>query len=225
MTRSRRITFVAGLAAVALFALALAGCSSDNQANGSAPESNGAGQGTVDVATSGLGQILVDSQGRTLYLFAKDTGTQSECTGACASAWPPLQGTGTPTVGGGADASLVGTTMRSDGSPQVTYAGHPLYLFSGDQNPGDTNGEGLVAYGASWYAVSPAGDQITGQGSRARDRDRARASGTKTVTRSRGARPATSRPCSATCAFGAQSLGGPPPRFPVSRNALRCRTL
>jgi hypothetical protein len=55
--------------------------------------------------------------------------------------------------------------MRSDGSPQVTYAGHPLYLFSGDQNLGDTNGEGLVAYGASWYVVSPAGDQITGQGS------------------------------------------------------------
>ena len=109
--------------------------------------------------------VLVDSQGRTLYLFAKDTGTQSECTGACASAWPPLQATGNPTVGGGADASLVATTMRSDGSPQVTYAGHPLYLFSGDQNPGDTNGEGVVAYGASWYAVSPAGTQITGQAS------------------------------------------------------------
>jgi hypothetical protein len=73
------------------------------------------------------------------------------------------QETSTPTVGGGADASLVGTTMRSDGSPQVTYAGHPLYLFSGDQNLGDTNGEGLVAYGARWYVVSPAGDQITGQ--------------------------------------------------------------
>jgi predicted lipoprotein with Yx(FWY)xxD motif len=55
--------------------------------------------------------------------------------------------------------------MRSEGSPQVTHAGHPLYLFSGDQNPGDTNGEGVVAYGASWYAVSPAGTQITGQAS------------------------------------------------------------
>jgi predicted lipoprotein with Yx(FWY)xxD motif len=164
MTRSRRITLIPGLAVVAVFALALAGCSSDSQANGSSPKSNGGEQGTVDVATSGLGQILVDSQGRTLYLFAKDTGTQSECTGACASAWPPLQATGTPTVGSGADASLLGTTMRSDGSPQVTYAGHPIYLFSGDQNPGDTNGEGLVAYGASWYVVSPAGDQITGQG-------------------------------------------------------------
>jgi predicted lipoprotein with Yx(FWY)xxD motif len=164
MTRTRRITFVAGAAVVALLALALAGCTSDSQASGSAPSSDGA-QGTVDVATSGLGQILVDSQGRTLYLFAKDTGTQSECTGACASAWPPLQATGSPTVGGGADASLVATTMRSDGSPQVTYAGHPLYLFSGDQAPGDTNGQGVVAYGASWYAVSPAGTQITGQGS------------------------------------------------------------
>ena len=165
MTRSRRIILIPGLAVVAIFALALAGCSSATQAGGSTPKSDGGEQGTVDVATSGLGQILVDPQGRTLYLFAKDTGTQSECTGACASAWPPLQGTGTPTVGGGADASLVGTTMRSDGSPQVTYAGHPLYLYSGDQAPGDTNGEGLVAYGASWYALSPAGSQITGQAS------------------------------------------------------------
>jgi predicted lipoprotein with Yx(FWY)xxD motif len=162
MTRSRRITFVAGAAAVALLALALAACTSE--ASGSAPKSDSA-EGTVDVATSGLGQILVDSQGRTLYLFAKDTGTQSECAGACASAWPPLQATGNPTVGGGADASLVATTMRSDSIPRGTYAGHPLYLFSGDQNPGDTNGEGVVAYGASWYAVSPTGTQITGQAS------------------------------------------------------------
>ena len=165
MTRSRRITLIPGLAVVAVFALGLAGCSSTSQASGSTPKSNGGEQGTVDVATSGLGQILVDSQGRTLYLFAKDMGTQSECTGACASAWPPLGATGKPTVGSGANASLVGTTMRSDGSSQVTYAGHPLYLFSGDQNPGDTNGEGLVAYGASWYALSPAGSQITGQAS------------------------------------------------------------
>jgi predicted lipoprotein with Yx(FWY)xxD motif len=159
MTRSRRITFLAG--AAVLFALALAGCSSGSEASGSTPASNAGEQGTLDVATSGLGQILVDSQGRTLYVFAADTGTQSECTGACASAWPPLAATGKPTVGGGADASLVGSTTRSDGNRQVTYAGHPVYLFSGDQNPGDTNGEGIVAFGASWYAVSPAGDQIT----------------------------------------------------------------
>ena len=147
---------------VAVFALALAGCTSSSQASGATPASNAGEQGTLDVATSGLGQILVDSQDRTLYLFSADTGTQSECTGACASAWPPLMATGKPTVGAGADASLVGSTTRSDGTRQVTYAGHPVYLFSGDQNPGDTNGEGVVAFGASWYAVSPAGDQITG---------------------------------------------------------------
>ena len=107
-------------------------------------------------------EIWFALQDRTLYLFAADTGTQSECTRACASAWPPLMATGKPTVGAGADASLVGSTTRSDGTRQVTYAGHPVYLFSGDQNPGDTNGEGIVAFGASWYAVSPAGDQITG---------------------------------------------------------------
>jgi predicted lipoprotein with Yx(FWY)xxD motif len=165
MTRSRRITLIPGVAVVAVFALALAGCSSDSQASGSTPKSNGGEQGTVDVATSGLGQILVDSQGRTLYLFAKDMGTQSECTGACASAWPPLRATGEPTVGSGANASLVGTTMRSDGNPQVTYGGHPVYLFSGDQKPGDTNGEGVVAYGASWFALSATGNQITAQAS------------------------------------------------------------
>ncbi len=159
MTRSKGITFIAGVAVVAM--LALAACSNASQAGGSTPAANAGDQATLDVATSGLGQILVDSQGRTLYLFAKDTGTQSECSGACAGAWPPLMVTGKTTVGDGADASLVGSTMRSDGGEQVTYAGHPVYLFSGDQNPGDTNGEGVVAYGASWYAVSPAGDQIT----------------------------------------------------------------
>jgi predicted lipoprotein with Yx(FWY)xxD motif len=161
MIRSRRITSLAGAAVVAVFALALAGCSNGSKASGSTPAANAGEQATLDVATTGLGQILVDSQGHTLYLFAKDTGSQSECTGACAGAWPPLMATGKTTVGGGADASLVGSTTRSDGSQQVTYAGHPVYLFSGDQNPGDTNGEGVVAYGASWYAMSPAGDQIT----------------------------------------------------------------
>ena len=90
-------------------------------------------------------------------------GTKSECSGDYAAAWPPLRAGGKPTVGGGAKASMIGTTNRSDGKPQVTYNGHPLYLYSGDQSPGDTTGEGLTAFGAAWYAVSPAGDQVTGQ--------------------------------------------------------------
>jgi predicted lipoprotein with Yx(FWY)xxD motif len=114
---------------------------------------------------SQLGNILVDSQGRTLYLFQKDSGTMSSCTGACAAAWPPLRVNGQPTVGSGANAAMVGTTTRSDGNPQVTYNGHPLYLYSGDQNPGDTNGQGLTAFGGGWFAVSPSGNQVSGQGS------------------------------------------------------------
>lgn len=165
MTRSRRTTFLAGAAVVGLAALSLAACGSSGQASGSAPTSNSGQQGTVDVATTGLGQILVDSQGRTLYMFQKDMGTQSECTGACASAWPPLRVASKPTVGMGANASLLGTTTRSDGNPQVTYGGHPVYLFSGDQNPGDTNGEGLTEFGGSWFAVSSTGNEVSGQAS------------------------------------------------------------
>jgi predicted lipoprotein with Yx(FWY)xxD motif len=175
MTRSKPITFLAGAAALPLIALAVAGCggsNDDNNASANNPTTpttsavSSGGSATVDVASAGdLGSVLVDSQGRTIYLFGKDTGTTSTCTGACASAWPPVRANGTPTAGSGANASMIGTTPRSDGKPQVTYNGHPLYLFSMDQNPGDTNGEGLTAFGGSWFAVSPAGNQVTGAAS------------------------------------------------------------
>jgi predicted lipoprotein with Yx(FWY)xxD motif len=112
---------------------------------------------TVAVGNSGLGNILVDSQGRTVYMFGADSGTTSACTGACAAAWPPVQATGTPTAGSGANTALVG----GNGTNQVTYNGHPLYTFSGDNQAGDTNGEGRVAFGGTWSALSPAGDPIS----------------------------------------------------------------
>ena len=120
---------------------------------------------TVGVASTNLGKILVDSKGRTIYLFKKDRGTKSACSGDCATDWPPVRASGKPSGGGGANASLVSTTKRSDGEPQVTYNGHPLYLFEGDHSPGDTNGQGLTAFGAGWYAVSSAGDQVSGTAS------------------------------------------------------------
>jgi predicted lipoprotein with Yx(FWY)xxD motif len=119
----------------------------------------------VGVGNTGLGNVLVNSAGMTLYMFAKDTGTQSTCTGACAQNWPPLLDNGKPTAGSGATASMLGTTTRSDGGSQVTYNGHPLYLFAGDNAPGDTNGQGLTAFGGSWFALSPAGNQVSGQAS------------------------------------------------------------
>jgi predicted lipoprotein with Yx(FWY)xxD motif len=169
MTPSRSITLLAGAAATGLTALAIAGCGggSDSGANATAASSKtttGA-SATVGVASTGLGKILVDAQGRTVYLFKKDMAMKSACSGECAVDWPPLRASGKPTVGRGAKASLVGTTSRADGKPQVTYNGHPLYLFEGDQKPGDTTGQGSTAFGAAWYALSPAGDQVSGNAS------------------------------------------------------------
>ncbi len=166
MTRSRPITFLATAAVVPLVALAVTGCGgSDNNNDATAasppPKTASGNSATVGVANSGLGNILVDSQGRTIYLFQQDTSTTSTCTGACATDWPPVRAGGKPTIGKGLTASKVGTTPRSDGKPQVTYNGHPLYLFSGDSNPGDTNGQGVSAFGAKWYVLSPAGNTIT----------------------------------------------------------------
>jgi predicted lipoprotein with Yx(FWY)xxD motif len=147
--------------------ISIAGCGggSSNAATVPPKTSNGHAA-TVALANEGnLGKILVDSKGHTLYLFQKDSGTKSACTGACASAWPPLRASGKPVVGPGLSASEVGTSARSDGKPQVTYNGHPLYLFQGDNKPGDTNGQGSAAFGAPWYALSSSGDGVTTTGS------------------------------------------------------------
>jgi predicted lipoprotein with Yx(FWY)xxD motif len=166
MTHTRSITFLASATILMLAALAAAGCGStggSNTSGSSAPPKTANGQSaTVGIANENLGNILVDSHGRTLYLFQRDTGTNSTCTGACATEWPPLRVTAKPTVGGGATASIVATSARSDGKPQVTYNGHPLYLFAGDQKPGDANGQGVNAFGGLWYALSSAGNQIVG---------------------------------------------------------------
>ena len=168
MARGKPITFLPG-AALALTALAVAGFGSSASAATVSPQATSGRAATVSVAkrtvnvrSTRLGKILVDSRGHTLYLFKKDAGKKSKCFGACATAWPPLRANGKPTVGSGARASKVGTTKRSDGKPQVTYNGHPLYLFVKDKKPGDTQGEGLSAFGAPWFAVSPAGKQVSG---------------------------------------------------------------
>jgi predicted lipoprotein with Yx(FWY)xxD motif len=109
-----------------------------------------------------LGEILVDSQGRTLYLFKADQGTKSACIGACARAWPPLLVHGKPTLGNGVNASLVGTTTRPEGTMQVTYNGHPLYLFAQDNRAGETNGQAVSAFGAAWFVLNSAGSQVSG---------------------------------------------------------------
>ena len=159
----KRLTLL-GLAAIPVAALAVAGCGGSSNSASSAPTVPKLASGhaaTIGVSGSSVGNILVDAQGRTVYLFKKDTSTKSTCTGACAASWPPVRATGKPTASGGANASMLGTTKRSDGKPQVTYHGHPLYLFSGDQKAGALNGQGVNAFGAVWWAISPAGNQVT----------------------------------------------------------------
>jgi predicted lipoprotein with Yx(FWY)xxD motif len=159
---------LAPLIALPAIALVAAGCGSGgtvaaSTTTKSSSSSTSARSATVSVAKNAkLGRILVDNQGRTLYLFEKDHGTMSACSGACAAAWPPLRATGTPSAGSGLSASKIGTTARGDGKPQVTYHGHPLYRYVADQKPGDTNGQDIDQFGGGWYVLSPAGTKVEG---------------------------------------------------------------
>jgi predicted lipoprotein with Yx(FWY)xxD motif len=116
--------------------------------------------GTVSLSKTKLGKILVSSKGHTLYMFAKDKNGKSSCSGSCAKFWPPYLQHGKATAGSGVKASLLGTTRRSNGSMQVTYNKHPLYSFALDKKTGQTNGEGMVAFGGKWYAVSAKGTAV-----------------------------------------------------------------
>jgi predicted lipoprotein with Yx(FWY)xxD motif len=165
------VTRRAAVAAALVLALALAGCgggssSSSTTATEAAkpstlpkpkPPPPNAEEGTVFVSlgsAKGLGEVLVDSEGHTLYAFSG-----AECEGACAKAWPPLlDEAGEPQPSNGTGAARLGTVQRPDGTTQVTYAGHPLYAFAGDKAPGDANGNGQSAFGGTWSALKGNGE-------------------------------------------------------------------
>jgi predicted lipoprotein with Yx(FWY)xxD motif len=127
---------------------------------GSIAQSATRATGTVNLRTTKLGSILVTSKGRTLYLFMKDKNDKSACGAACAAYWPPLLATAKPTAGAGVKASLLGRTRRSNGTLQVTYNRHPLYRFALDTRAGQVTGQGNLAFGAKWWAVSAKGIAI-----------------------------------------------------------------
>jgi predicted lipoprotein with Yx(FWY)xxD motif len=152
-------------------ALLATACSSAAAAPGSASASSAPAAGSsASAATTGTvittqagsaGAFLTNASGRTVYLWAKDGMNMSDCSGACAAAWPPVPATGTLTATGSAKASDLGTITRSDGTKQVTYDGHPLYYFVGDSSPDQTAGQGSAAFGAKWWLVAPSGAKIT----------------------------------------------------------------
>ena len=122
--------------------------------------------GAVQISTrtlSGLGSVLVNAQGRTLYVFAPDKAKKVTCVGACASVWPPLAlSAGQKAVASGqAKASLVGSDPNPAGGRVVTYAGWPLYTYVADSSPGTARGQALNLNGGLWYVIAPSGKLIT----------------------------------------------------------------
>ena len=164
---------------LAAAALAAAACSSSVSttaaqhgassapAHGATALSSPAASGTAVTLTAGTSKFgaVISAGGRAVYLFEKDAGTASACSGACVAAWPPVLTSGTPAAGTGIKAALLGTAKRSDGTTQVTYGGHLLYYFTGDTTAGDANGEGSQAFGGGWDLVSPAGQKVEKPGS------------------------------------------------------------
>jgi predicted lipoprotein with Yx(FWY)xxD motif len=144
----------------------LAACGADDDAatgtdeatttdeDGAAGEAEADGS-RVDLSDTSLGEILVDGEGRTLYLFTVDEPGQSNCEDECLDAWPPLEGEAT--AGEGVNADLLGTIEREDGSIQATYADWPLYYFAADEAPGDLNGQGVNDV---WYVIDAQGNAV-----------------------------------------------------------------
>jgi predicted lipoprotein with Yx(FWY)xxD motif len=162
---------VAGVAALSL----LAGCgssSSSSSSAASAPASTPTQSTAASTTASSSGVAVQSKHGKlgtilaagpkhlTVYLFEADKGTTSACSGACAKVWPPVTTEGKPTASGGAVSADLGTTMRSDGTEQVTYKGHPLYFYDDDKDSGDAYGEGSKQFGASWYVLKPNGSKV-----------------------------------------------------------------
>lgn len=154
-----------------LVALSLAACGDDSAGSSygsTTPDSAAAnttpadttpapGGATLQLATSGLGEILVDSAGNTLYLYANDTPTATACSTGCLGTWPALVSDGPVTVGAGLGLEDVGSVTAADGSTQVTFYGHPLYSFAGDAAPGDVNGQGT---GGVWFVLDGEGNPV-----------------------------------------------------------------
>ena len=164
-----RLRMLLALLAVAAAAAVLAACSSSatSSTGGSTSTPTGtsspaaATAGSLKTATIGGATVLTNAQGFTLYSYAPDTPTKSNCNGTCAQNWPPVKG---PATASGVSGTF-GTIKRSDGSVQATFDGHPLYAFAGDTAPGQNKGNGLNAAGGLWHEITTSGTAAAGSSS------------------------------------------------------------
>ena len=153
MTRALHISLAVLLAAAVAGGAVIASGSTTTGAKAKSP--------TLKLRKTGLGTVIVDSHGRTLYEFGHDLKNKSRCSGACASNWPPAAAPAKPTVAKGIAKSKLKVIKRANGSRQLSYNGHPLYRFVGDSKAGDTNGENIVAFGGKWDVLSKSGAIVT----------------------------------------------------------------
>jgi predicted lipoprotein with Yx(FWY)xxD motif len=159
------------LPAAAAAAAAVAACSSSGTPSGTSASGGSSAHAAatavgLKTATVGGVTVLTSAKGFTLYSFAPDTATTSNCNGTCAQNWPPVKGPATASGVKGAFATI----KRSDGSTQLTFHGHPLYTFVGDKSPGQASGNGVNAFGGLWHeapasgSAAPAGTSSPGGG-------------------------------------------------------------
>jgi predicted lipoprotein with Yx(FWY)xxD motif len=141
---------------------AVTGTTAIASAQGQTADAHAAGATTVKLRNTGLGKVLVDSSGFTLYEFTKDSRNMNSCVKVkgCAKVWPALTTTGSAKAGPGVKASLLSTITLSGGVKQVTYAGHALYTYSESIEAGETSYVGVKHFGGSWDALSASGATI-----------------------------------------------------------------
>lgn len=153
---------------IILLGLATTACGSSSTATSPAPSggaSSGSSSGSAAIKTgkvAGLGTVLVDGSGRTLYVFAPDKAKKVTCTGSCASVWPPLKAASgqRPALSGGVKASLVSSDSDPAGGSVVTYNGWPLYTYVADPSAGTAHGQALNSSGGIWYVITASGQVI-----------------------------------------------------------------
>ena len=167
---------LAGGGALAAAALALAACGSSGSTGATSTSSGSSGSTSTSGSASapeiaaknvpGFGMVLVNGDGRVLYLLTSEKGGKITCTddNGCTKVWPDTElpsGVTAAKAGSGIQTSLLGTVKDAKGSLYVTYGGYPLYTYSGDSAPGDVNGEGITSFGGTWYVIGVSGSPVT----------------------------------------------------------------
>jgi predicted lipoprotein with Yx(FWY)xxD motif len=155
------LVLAAGAAAVALTVAACGSSSSGGSGAGATPPASSPAAAAAALKTGSTpdGTVLVDSTGRTVYVFANDAMGKSNCSGTCLQYWQPVVASAMPEAGTGVTAHL-GVITRSDGTKQLTVKGWPVYTYTGDSASGEANGQGVTLNGGLWWVVSPSGAWI-----------------------------------------------------------------